>query len=388
MPQTFDLVLKGGIVVNQDGRGERDVGDHGGHDRRHRRPVAGLRRARRSTAAGLHVLPGVIDTQVHFREPGLEHKEDLETGSRAAVLGGVTAVFEMPNTDPQTTTPEALADKVRARPPPHALRLRLLGRRHARERRTMSPSWSACRRRPGSRCSWARPPARCWSRTIAGVAEILRRTRRRAAFHSEDECRAARARRACAVAGDPSSHPGLARRRGGARPAPSRLVRHRARDAARASTCCTSRRPRRSAFLAGHKDVASCRGDAASPHAGRAGVLRAPRHLCPDEPAGARRAPPRRRSGAGVEQGIADVLGSDHAPHTREEKEQALSRHALRHDRRADAGADHARPRECRAPDAGALRRPHQRRPASACSASPARAASRSATTPTSRSST
>ena len=64
-------------------------------------------------AAGLHVLPGVIDTQVHFREPGLEHKEDLETGSRAAVAGGVTAVFEMPNTKPLTTSAETLADKVR-----------------------------------------------------------------------------------------------------------------------------------------------------------------------------------------------------------------------------------------------------------------------------------
>ena len=56
-------------------------------------------------AAGLLVMPGVIDTQVHFREPGLEWKEDLETGSRAAVLGGVVAVFEMPNTEPTTTDP-------------------------------------------------------------------------------------------------------------------------------------------------------------------------------------------------------------------------------------------------------------------------------------------
>src|SRR5687768_5931577 len=55
-------------------------------------------------ATGLHVFPGVIDSQVHFREPGLEHKEDLETGTRAAVLGGVTTVFEMPNTNPSTTT--------------------------------------------------------------------------------------------------------------------------------------------------------------------------------------------------------------------------------------------------------------------------------------------
>ena len=56
---------------------------------------------------GLTVLPGVIDTQVHFREPGLERKEDLETGSRAAVLGGVTAVFEMPNTKPTTDSARA-----------------------------------------------------------------------------------------------------------------------------------------------------------------------------------------------------------------------------------------------------------------------------------------
>ena len=67
----------------------------------------------RIDAKGLHILPGVIDTQVHFREPGATHKEDLESGSRSAVLGGVTAVFEMPNTDPLTISAEALADKVK-----------------------------------------------------------------------------------------------------------------------------------------------------------------------------------------------------------------------------------------------------------------------------------
>ena len=81
--------------------------------------------------AGLHILPGVIDSQVHFREPGPTHKEDLETGSRAAVLGGVTAVFEMPNTNPLTTTPEALAEKVSRATVADALRFRLLCRRHA-----------------------------------------------------------------------------------------------------------------------------------------------------------------------------------------------------------------------------------------------------------------
>jgi dihydroorotase len=49
------------------------------------------------------VLPGIIDTQVHFREPGSTDREDLESGSRAAVLGGVTSVFEMPNTNPPTS---------------------------------------------------------------------------------------------------------------------------------------------------------------------------------------------------------------------------------------------------------------------------------------------
>lgn len=63
-------------------------------------------------ATGLHVLPGLIDTQVHFREPGSEHKENLMTGTRSALLGGITAVFEMPNTHPSTTTVESFQDKI------------------------------------------------------------------------------------------------------------------------------------------------------------------------------------------------------------------------------------------------------------------------------------
>src|SRR5262249_2347225 len=64
-------------------------------------------------ATGLHVLPGVIDSHVHFREPGAEQKEDLESGSRAAVLGGVTAGFHMPKTTPPTVSADTLADKMR-----------------------------------------------------------------------------------------------------------------------------------------------------------------------------------------------------------------------------------------------------------------------------------
>ena len=64
-------------------------------------------------AKNLTVLPGVIDSQVHFREPGAEHKENLNTGSMGAALGGVTSVFEMPNTYPPTSTVERLEDKLK-----------------------------------------------------------------------------------------------------------------------------------------------------------------------------------------------------------------------------------------------------------------------------------
>lgn len=64
-------------------------------------------------ASGCYVMPGVIDDHVHFREPGLTDKADIDTESRAAAAGGVTSYFDMPNTVPQTTTPEALEEKFR-----------------------------------------------------------------------------------------------------------------------------------------------------------------------------------------------------------------------------------------------------------------------------------
>ena len=63
-------------------------------------------------ASGLHLLPGVVDDQVHFRQPGLEHKEDLAHASRACAAGGVTTFLEMPNTNPTTTTRERLTEKI------------------------------------------------------------------------------------------------------------------------------------------------------------------------------------------------------------------------------------------------------------------------------------
>ena len=109
----YDAIFKNGTVVNQDGEHQADIGVRGG------RIVAigalGADTAERVTdCTGLHILPGVIDTQVHFREPGLTHKEDLESGSLSAVMGGVTGVFEMPNTNPLTTTRETFEAKIAA----------------------------------------------------------------------------------------------------------------------------------------------------------------------------------------------------------------------------------------------------------------------------------
>ena len=61
--------------------------------------------------SGMHVLPGAIDVHVHFRDPGYPHKEDFASGTIAAAFGGVTTIFDMPNTIPTVGTPEALAAK-------------------------------------------------------------------------------------------------------------------------------------------------------------------------------------------------------------------------------------------------------------------------------------
>ena len=74
-------------------------------------PETILNKATVIDAKDLWLLPGVIDDQVHFREPGLTHKGDIASESRAAIAGGVTSFMEMPNTNPQTTTIELLEQK-------------------------------------------------------------------------------------------------------------------------------------------------------------------------------------------------------------------------------------------------------------------------------------
>jgi dihydroorotase len=311
---TYDVIYRNGTLVNQDGRTSRDIGVTGGR-------IAAIGDLSQASAGevvdctGLHVLPGVIDSQVHFREPGPTHKEDLESGSRAAVMGGVTAVFEMPNTDPLTISEAALADKVkRATNRMHCDFAFWVGGTHEN-----APHVAELERLAGAAGIKVFMGSSTGSLLVEddeGVASILKNTRRRSAFHSEDEYRL-RDRKGERIEGDPRSHP-VWRDEIAALTCTQRLVGIAKRFNAKIHVLHISTAEEID-YLAGHKDVATCE---ATPH-----------HLtlvAPDcyERLGtlAQMNPPvrdaRARAGIwkGIDQGIVDVLGSDHAPHTLEEK--------------------------------------------------------------------
>ncbi|PZN15293.1 MAG: dihydroorotase [Proteobacteria bacterium] len=317
MAETFDLVLKGGTVVNHDGIAPRDIGLRNGR-------IAAVGSLGASAAGevidctGLHILPGVIDTQVHFREPGLEHKEDLETGSRAAVLGGVTAVFEMPNTNPPTTNPDALADKVRrARHRMFCDFAFYVGA--TRENVDDIPELERLEGSAGIKVFVGSSTGTLLVDDDPTLERIFAKLRRRAAFHSEDEARL-RERAGIRRPGDPSSHPEW-RDEIAALTSTQRLVRLAEKHGRRIHILHVST-AEEMAFLAEHKEWAS--------------VEVTPHHLTLVAPECYQRLgtyaqmnPPvredrhRQALWAGLSAGIVDVLGSDHAPHTREEKDHA-----------------------------------------------------------------
>jgi dihydroorotase len=313
MAETYDLIFKGGTVVNQDGEGVRDLGIRAGKIA----AIGDVAGSARETidCRGLHVLPGVIDTQVHFREPGPTHKEDLESGSRSAVMGGVTGVFEMPNTDPPTTSAEALADKVkRARGRMHCDFAFYVGGTHDNIKQL--PELEKLPGCAGVKVFMGSSTGTLLVEDDGGVREILKAINRRAAFHSEDEYRLCE-RQGLRIEGDPRSHP-VWRDEVTALICTERLVRLAHETGKRIHVLHVST-AQEMEFLAGHKDVAS--------------VETTPHHLTLEAPdcyerlgTCAQMNPPVRdashRAGVwrGLTQGVVDVLGSDHAPHTREEK--------------------------------------------------------------------
>jgi dihydroorotase len=314
MAETYDLILKGGTVVNQDGEGLRDVGIRDGRFA----AIGDLSRASAGETIdcrGLHVLPGVIDSHVHFREPGLTHKEDLESGSRGAVLGGVTAVFEMPNTDPTTTDAGALADKVaRARHRMHCDFAFYVGatRENTRDLRELERLPGAC----AVKVFMGSSTGSLLIEDDEGVRAVLASIDRRAAFHSEDEYRL-RERMNLRVDGDARSHP-VWRDAQAALLCTQRLVRL-ARETGKRVHVLHVTSKEEAAFLADHKDVASA--EATPAHL----TLAAPECY---ERLGTRAQinPPVRDATHrdalwhAIAQGVIDSIGSDHSPHTREER--------------------------------------------------------------------
>jgi len=105
---SFDLVIAGGRIVSADSTIEADIGVVGEAIVAIGKGLASQGAREVIAAAGRFVLPGAIDSHVHFREPGYTHKEDWHSGTAAAAVGGVTTVFEMPNTNPPTGTVDAL----------------------------------------------------------------------------------------------------------------------------------------------------------------------------------------------------------------------------------------------------------------------------------------
>jgi dihydroorotase len=269
----------------------------------------------RIDCTGLDVLPGVIDSQVHFREPGLEHKEDLETGSRAAVMGGVTAVFEMPNTNPNTDTAERVADK--------------LERAHHRmwcdhafyvgATADNAEHLGELEKIPGTAGIKIFMGASTGSLLVsedADLARVLAQGNRRVAIHAEDEARM-NDRKDLRVEGDASSHP-VWRDDESAMLATRRILRL-ASEARRPIHILHVTTPAELELIAQYRDIATCevtpqhltlRGEDAYPRLGSYAQMNPPI-----------------RSGAHVDglwhwlrQGVPDVIGSDHAPHTIAEK--------------------------------------------------------------------
>jgi dihydroorotase len=113
MPQsdTVDLVINGGTIVSPDAEYRASIAIKDGLIHAIGAPEAMPKAKQTLDATGLHVLPGAIDVHVHFRDPGYPDKEDFASGTAAAAFGGVTTVFDMPNTLPTIGTAEALAAK-------------------------------------------------------------------------------------------------------------------------------------------------------------------------------------------------------------------------------------------------------------------------------------
>ncbi|TAL34801.1 MAG: dihydroorotase [Alphaproteobacteria bacterium] len=311
----FDLILKNGRVVTPGGIVDTDIAVRDGR-------IADLGDFSRAPAKeiidckNLYVLPGVIDTQVHFREPGLTHKEDLSTGTLSAIMGGVTTVFEMPNTDPLTITAATLHDKLH----------------RAAEKAFCDYAFfiGGCAENAHIIGELEKLPGCCGVKIFMGsstgallaaqdevILKIFQHGSRRVALHAEDEERLKSRKYIAEQSHDVKDHP-VWRDVECALKAVQRAVRL-ARVAGRKIHLLHVTSGDEMVFLKDHKDIAT--------------IETTPQHLTLSAPECYERLgrlaqmnPPIRDKKhtemlwTAVRNGTVDVLGSDHAPHTLEEK--------------------------------------------------------------------
>lgn len=314
----YDLVIRNGMVATPNGIEATDIGVTAGK-------IAAIGMLAQADAGhvydakGLTVLPGVIDSQVHFREPGLEHKEDLASGTAAAAMGGVTAVFEMPNTKPSTATAEELGEKLK----------RAQGRTHCdyafyvgatAENVEHLPELEKLPGCAGVKLFMGASTGDLLVADDATLERVLRHGHRRMAVHCEDEYRMRDRKHLTEAAGATAHlHPEW-RDAESALIATTRLV-SLARKVGRRVHVLHVTTWQEMDYLMAHKDIAT--------------VETTPQHLtlfapdCYDRLGTfAQMNPPIRdnehREGLwrAIRAGVVDVIGSDHAPHTKEEKQK------------------------------------------------------------------
>jgi dihydroorotase len=311
-----DLLVQGGTVLTPNGAERIDVACSDGCIVALGDLQGSWSTETRLDATGLHVLPGVIDSQVHFREPGLTHKEDLETGTRGAVLGGVTSIFEMPNTNPLTLWEvdlQAKLDAARGRAwCDYAFYIG--GSDVNAEELPKLEKLSGC---AGVKVFMGSSFGDLLADEDTVLRRILRNGHRRMAVHAEDEARLRERKALAEASGDVCQHHHW-RDVDSAFKATRRIVGLAAETDRRLHVLHVTT-AEEMAFLAQHKR--------------RVTVETTPHHLTMHAPncyerlgSLAQMNPPVREQHhqdalwQAIREGVVDVIGSDHAPHTQEEK--------------------------------------------------------------------
>ena len=317
MPDRYDMVIRGGVCVLPWGEVAADIGVSDG-----RIVAIGASRADSADqvieARGLHVLPGLIDPHVHLRDPGDARVESIPTGTRAAVLGGIATVFDMPNTSPAVTDAATLAWKQHHVEAASYCDFGI----YVGATRANTPELAALERERGVcgiKLFAGSSTGDLMIEDDAGIEAVMRHGTRRIAFHAEDEYRL-QARRPMFRTGDPYARHMAWRDEECAFLGTRRIVAlaHKTRRPAHIVHVSTAEE---FDFLRDHRSVATAEvlvnnltqiGPECYEQLGGYAVMNPPirdrRHY--------------EAAWAAVRDGRVDTVGSDHAPHSRAAKER------------------------------------------------------------------